>query len=414
MDSQSQTNLTLPDATLQTTVTVTPLELIELPVVLDGRNGSNRANPDRAQITAKTDVEAVRAWLSGFMDTMTTLATYRKEAERLLLWCAVELRKPLSSMRHEDWLLYKNFLANPCPTWRWVSEDGRKLPRSHPDWKPFAGPLSTSSQRQAGTILNAMFSWLVNAGYLAANPLALSRERRRNKPARVTRYLDDDVWAEVKLTIEMLPNATTRERQHHARLRWIFSLLYICGLRISEVSGTRMGAFFSRRAADGTDRWWLEVVGKGAKPRIIPATSELMAELGRYRDEMGLVRVPKPMESTPLVLPIGGKHRVLSRGGLHTIVKSVFELTAERYRLRGPGFEAQANLIMQASAHWLRHTAGSHMSNNALDIRHVRDNLGHESIATTNIYLHSPDDVRHAETEARHRIDWGTEPHLNE
>ncbi|MCB2456521.1 tyrosine-type recombinase/integrase, partial [Listeria monocytogenes] len=49
---------------------------------------------------------------------------------------------------------------------------------------------------------------------------------------------------------------------------------------------------------------------------------------------------------------------------------------------------------------------GSHMANNDVDLRHVRDNLGHESISTTNTYLHSSDDARHAETQAKHRIDW--------
>jgi site-specific recombinase XerD len=112
------------------------------------------------------------------------------------------------------------------------------------------------------------------------------------------------------------------------------------------------------------------------------------------------------LETTPLLLPIGGKHRMLSRGGVHQIVKEVFQQTAQRFRLRGPDFEPDAVRVLQASAHWLRHTAGSHMANNDVDLRHVRDNLGHQSISTTNTYLHSTDDARHAETEARHRIGW--------
>ncbi len=383
-----------------------PMENLALPMGLDGCAGSNRAPPGRAQIAANNDVDAIKAWLARFIDTKTTFDNYRKEAERLLLWCTVERGKPLSSLHHEDWLAYKEFLRDPRPAARWVTPAGRKFPRSHPAWRPFAGPLSAASQRQSAVILNALFSWLVNAGYLAGNPLALSRERKRRGPARVTRYVEDDIWAEIKAGIDALPRDTPRDREHYYRLRWLFTLLYVCGLRISEVIGTDMGAFFQRRDKGGVERWWLEVLGKGDKLRIVPATGELMAELAQYRRQLGMPPLPSPHEAAPLLLPIGGKHRSLTRGGVHAIVKQVFALTAERFRRRGPEYEPDALRVLQVSAHWLRHTAGSHMANGALDLRHVRDNLGHESISTTNIYLHSPDDLRHAETEEKHRINW--------
>ena len=54
------------------------------------------------------------------------------------------------TLTHEDLLLYRRFLADP-------------------HWRPFAGPLSAASAQQAFTILNTLFAWLVNAGYLAGN-----------------------------------------------------------------------------------------------------------------------------------------------------------------------------------------------------------------------------------------------------
>lgn len=381
------------------------IESVRLPAHLDGHDGANRGS-ERAQIAADNDIDAIKAWLARFVDTPTTFDSYRKEAERLLLWATLELGKPLSSLVHEDWLRYRKFLEDPQPAARWVSPAGRKYPRAHPAWRPFAGPLSPSSCRQAGIILNALFSWLVQAGYLAGNPLALSRERKRRAAPRITRYLEDDLWAEVKATIEALPRDTPRELEQYLRLRWLFTLLYLCGLRVSEVIGTTMGAFFSRRDKAGVQRWWLEVVGKGDKLRIVPATSELMAELTRYRRALGLTPFPLPNETTPLFLPLGGRKRALTRGGVHGIVKQVFGQTAERFRARGPDFETEAVRVVQASAHWLRHTAGSHMVNGDVDLRHVRDTLGHVSIGTTNTYLHSPDDARHTETESKHRIAW--------
>ena len=385
--------------------TLAPLELLRLPDRLDGRIGINRSTLGHAQIAAQTDIDALKAWLARFIDTRTTFDSYRKESERLLVWATLELGKPLSSLTHEDLLVYQRFLVDPQPAERWVMKTGRKWSRLDPDWRPFAGPLAPTSQRQAIIILNAMFSWLVNAGYLAGNPLSLSRQRQRKAKPRITRFLDDQLWLEVKTTIETMPRETDRQREHFFRVRWLFSLLYICGLRISEVIENSMGAFFCRRDAEGEDRWWLEITGKGDKTRLVPATGELMVELTRYRRENGLSPFPIPGEPTPLLLPIGGKQRPLTRSAVHLIVKEVFARTAMRIRERGAEFERLANLVEDASAHWMRHTAGSSMAD-TMDLRNVRDNLGHSSISTTNTYLHTEDDQRHKETEAKHRLGW--------
>lgn len=394
---------------LQTKLAVIPaiatIDLVKLSPELDGSNGANRAIGNRPQITANTDADAIKVWLARYFDTKTTFDSYRKEAERLLLWSVIELGKPLSSLSHENFLVYQRFLANPMPAERWIMTQ-RKVSRDDPKWRPFAGPLSPTSQRQSVVILNGMFSWLVNAGYLAGNPLSLSRNRQRKAKPRVTRFLDEDLWKEVKLTIESMPRETNREREHCQRVRWLFSLLYITGVRVSEITQNTMGGFFSRKDKSSESRWWLEITGKGDKTRIVPATNELMLELNRYRREMGLSLNPIEGEATPLLLPIGGKQRAMTRSAIHQILKQVFSDTAKRLQERGPDFMLQVAKLEAASAHWMRHTAGSNMTSGNMDIRHVRDNLGHESISTTNNYLHSEDDKRHQDTEEHHRLNW--------
>lgn len=313
---------------------IAPIEQVQVPRELDGSCGTNREWDVPRQVAANTDIEAVRIWLANFTHTKTTFAAYRKESERLLLWCVWEACKPLSSLTHEDWLVYQWFLASPVPRDRWLTDQGRKHPRTDPRWRPFAGPLSQASQHQAGVILNSMFSWLVSAGYLAGNPLSLARHQKRRQAPRIERYLDDDLWHEVKATIDTLPRGTDREREHYLRLRWLITLCYVCGLRISEIAENTMGNFFCRRDSSGVERWWLEILGKGSKIRIVPATSELMVELGRYRRELSYPPMPVAGESTPLLLPIGGKPKALSRGGIHGIIKSVFTMTGERIRLK--------------------------------------------------------------------------------
>jgi hypothetical protein len=73
--------------------------------------------------------------------------------------------------------------------------------------------------------------------------------------------------------------------------------------KVISVYGNPMGGFFRRRDRDGQDRWWLAITGKGDKERLIPATTELMAELARYRRHYNLVALPYGGETTPLLLP---------------------------------------------------------------------------------------------------------------
>ncbi|KAA0998036.1 tyrosine-type recombinase/integrase [Paraburkholderia panacisoli] len=383
-----------------------PIDALIIPPDLDGSKGKNRAKNGIAQIAAHNDLDAIRAWLARFVDTKTTFDNYRKEAERLLLWSVLQMGKPLSSLTHEDLLVYQHFLADPQPSAHWTASGGRKHPRSDPRWRPFHGPLSATSQRQAMVILNVMFAWLVQAGYLAGNPLSLSRQRARRAKPRITRYLSPELWLEVKTWIHAMPKATDREREHYTRVRWLFTLLYLGGLRITEVGENTMGRFFSRRDANGEDRWWLEVLGKGGKERLVPATSEMMAELGAYRRERGLPALPSSDEDTPLVLPIGQSLKPLTRAALHRIVKQVFNGASDALRARGEAHASRADQLEQASAHWLRHSAGSHMADQQVDLRLVRDNLGHASLTTTSQYLHVDDDRRHRETDEKHRIDW--------
>ncbi len=393
-----------------------PIERLVVVDALCGRDGSNRSRAGHRQIAADTDHDALLAWLARYSDSANTFANCRKEAERLFLWCLVELGKPLSSVTHEDLLLYQHFLGDPQPTDRWVMAAGRKLPRSHPGWRPFAGPLSPASQRQAMVTLNSMLSWLVQAGYLAGNPLALSRQRRSNAQPRVVRLLEDDLWAQVKATINAMPVTTSRELATQARVRWLFSLLYLCGLRISEVVGNTMGCFFCRSDKGGEPRWWLEVTGKGTKIRLVPATNELMVELARYRRALSLAALPREHEAAPLLFPVWWRAppdnaqlidwpQAMTRAAVHTIVKSVFDATAHALLAKGQAFEARAERVGAASAHWLRHTRGSHLADD-IDLRHVRDTLGHASISTTSIYLHVEEDQRHRAVSASQRLGW--------
>ncbi|NPT41784.1 tyrosine-type recombinase/integrase [Paraburkholderia sp. 1N] len=389
---------------------VQPVETLVIPERLDGRDGTNRGDAGHSQLSARNDLDAVRAWLANYADTKTTFDNYRKEAERLLLWAVVQLGKPLSSLTHEDLLLFRVFLVNPQPENRWVSASGGKYARGDARWRPFNGPLSPASQRQALIILNGMFTWLVDAGYLRGNPMALLRQRGKRAAPRVTRYLSISLWDEVKGFVGQLPQDTGLQKAYSARCRWLTTLFYLQGMRVSEVATGTMGDFSRRLGADGREQWWLQILGKGDRERIVPASPELIAELARYRQANGLPPLPGRTDDAPLVIPFRGKSRCMSRSAVHDAIKSVFGCAAAWLRARGPEFKDRANELDRASAHWLRHTSGSHQADGGVDLRTVRDNLGHVSLNTTSLYLHEEEDKRHRETVKRHRMNWETPP----
>ena len=303
-----------------------PLERLSVPDELNGRTGSNRAGPEVVcQLAASDDLEAVQAWLGEFHDSPQTLRAYRKEAERLLLWALLERGKPLSSLTREDCILYEVFLADPQPRQRWC---GQKAPRFSPRWRPFLGPLSPASRRLAMLIINSLFSYLVKAGYLAGNPLALTRRRGRYQAQRqVERFLEHDQWQVLLDTVEALPRDSEQEQRHYARTRFLVALLYLLGPRVSEVAGHAMSSFIQIRG-----RWWWRVTGKGQKEAQVPVNQDMLQALRDYRKFYGLPSLPAPDETTPLVLNLKGTAGI----GDNMIYRIIKDLVAKARNCAAP------------------------------------------------------------------------------
>nr|WP_284503623.1 MULTISPECIES: tyrosine-type recombinase/integrase [unclassified Caballeronia] len=359
-----------------------------MPTAHDGRLGTNRANGSHKQIAADTDVEAVRLWLAEYTASPHTLRSYRKEAVRLLLWATRSLGKPLSSLTREDFLLYERFLA--APTVDWADPD---LPRRGPARRLFEGALSERSRHQALGILSGMLTYLVSAGYLAGNPLALRRGRITSvsRSRRVERYLDHALWNHVLASIEQWPRLTERDEQHYERSRWLIRLLYHAALRASEAAHATAADFYQRRG-----KWWLHVVGKGGADGEVPVSDELMADFARYRVFHSLAPAPSARETGPAVMSIAGDDsRHLTSATVYLIVKEVFRRAAEALE---PADPAGAVTLRRASTHWLRHSAATHQADAGTDLRFIQKNLRHASIETTGIYLHAEDEQRHAQT----------------
>jgi len=354
----------------------------------DGREGSNRSRSGNCQLTASNDIEAVNAWLGEYSASPNTLRSYQKEVERLLLWAVRSRGKALSSLTREDLLAYEVFLGAPTDAW-----SSRELPRHGSNRRLLEGPLSPGSVRHAMGILSGLFGYLVAAGYLAGNPLALRRRRTpARKPAGVERYLEQATWESVLDSVERWPQASVRDRQHFERSRWVLRLLHGTGLRASEAVRARASDLQSRRG-----NWWLRVVGKGQVEGDVPVGDELMAAYTRYRRFHGLPETIAPGDASPLLMSITGNDKVhgVTATSLYLIIKEVFARAADELEPIEP---ATATLLRRASTHWLRHTAATHQADAGNDLRFIQKNLRHASLETTALYLHADDDRRHQAT----------------
>jgi site-specific recombinase XerD len=373
-----------------------PLELLIAPKSLSGESGTNRAPAFiTQQISAVNDLEAVQCWLAEFDSSPQTQRSYRKEAERLLLWSLMEKLKPLSSLTRDDLRDYQHFLSDPQPQSRWC---GPRKQRQDINWRPFEGPLRDESIAQAITIINALFSYLVEAGYLSGNPLGLMRRKVKryalNKTKVIERFLEQELWQFVVDYIEGMPKVSSREQKEYERVRYLFHLLYLLGPRVSEVAQSTM-----QNVKQIHGRWWWQVTGKGQKTQLIPINESMLNALMRYRKFYGLSQLPTSDEQLPLFMNLNGTQGV-SSNMIYRIVKKTFLDCAETFENNRPDFSEK---LKKASTHWVRHTAITHQADAGIELRYIKRSARHESVETTMLYQHAEEDQWH-DAMSKHQI----------
>ena len=351
-----------------------------------------------ALIDAKTDGEAIIAFLNEYKNSPATIKSYAKEIERLLLWCVHVGHVNISSIKRDDLLAYQDFLKSPSPIKLWC---GPCVPRLNKDgslnanWRPYVKGLSGSSINKAIKILDSFFNYLVQTNYLSGNPMAVDRRRKRRnnaKPKIIDRYLEID---EVHATLDAINDAKDSKHTNDyqiIRARYVILLLFFTGLRIAEAADHRMGHFIQRE-----ENWFLRITGKGKKLREIPIPDELMDALTEFRSQAGLSSPrPKFREKTPLI-PMQNLKKPISCRRIDQIIRWAFNLGASRFE---PDEPRKASKLRQASAHWLRHSYVTYLLESGASLKVAQENAGHSDIGTTMHYCHVAQTDRHMATNA--------------
>jgi len=371
---------------------VVPFERVRPPQELDGSAGAFRAPRATSTLHANDDYQAVQAWIE-LQESSATRRAYRKEAERLMLWAIIERGKPLSSLTTEDAVAYRSFLRHPAPRARWV---GPVSPRSSLEWRPFTGDLSARSVAYGISVLGALYRWLIEQRYLLANPFSGVKVRngRRSGALDAGKSFTEGEWSLLQAIAQALEFRHGWTPEAAQRLRFLLNFCYPTGLRAGEFVQSTLGDI--KNDADG--RWWLEVIGKGAKPARVCLPSMAVGSLESYLSSQGLpILKAKWSPATPLIGRVSGDQGGnISAGRLWSIMKRFFLLAAQLVRHESP---AAAQKFASATPHWMRHTHATHALQSGVELVVVRDNLRHASIATTSTYLHAADNRRAAQLE---------------
>lgn len=372
---------------VSTETDLVPWEVFSIPQAMDGSNGTFRAPVHACTLDANNDYEAVQTWLS-LHESDATYRSYRKEAERLILWAIFERGRALSSLTVEDAIAYRTFLRRPQPVRRWV---GPARPRSAPDWKPFVGPLSTRSVAYSLSVLKALFRWLGEQGYLVANPFSGVKIRGavNSAPIDTSRVFSSGEWDLIRTIAEGLEWSYEWKVPAAQRLRFVLDFSYATGLRASELVNLTLRSI----RTDSHDDHWLHVVGKGGKPGKVALPPLARSALYTYLAQRGIPTAPALWR--PDTSLIGNLGRMgdggISDNRLRDLFGRFFKQAAGLLAIENPGLVEK---LQRASPHWMRHTHATHALNGGAELTTVRDNLRHASIATTSIYLHGDDITR--------------------
>ena len=244
----------------------------------------------------------------------------------------------------------------------WLADDSTDISAATPEqlhaFVMALHELGVAPRTQARIVsgIRSFFRYLIIEGIITSNPSADLQGPKLGK------HLPEVLTVpEVRSMLESVDLNEPQGRRNRA----ILEVLYGSGLRVTELCELQ-----SRRV--DFERGFLIVEGKGSKERMVPMSDESIEQIKRYIDERTDRGLPvKRGEEDYLFLNKRGAH--LSRVMVFYIVRKAAEVAGIRKTI---------------SPHTLRHSFATHLLEGGANLRAIQQMLGHESIATTEIYLH--------------------------
>ena len=214
--------------------------------------------------------------------------------------------------------------------------------------------ISPRSRSRIISGIKSFFKFLRLDGYIETDPTQLLES------PKLGRHLPEILTVE---EIDRMIAAIDLSAAEGQRNRAIIETLYGCGLRVSELINIEINHIYFNEQ-------YLIVRGKGSKERMVPISDVAIDEIKSYLNDRAEMNI-KPGEENILFLNRRG-HR-LSRVMIFYIIKQLCQL---------------AGIRKDISPHTLRHSFATHLLEGGANLRAIQQMLGHESITTTEIYIH--------------------------
>lgn len=209
--------------------------------------------------------------------------------------------------------------------------------------------------------LKSFFKYLIFEDYRTTNPLELIEAPKtgRKLPDVLSIEDIDNLIGAIKFD-----NVSEENQMLAHRNKAILETLYSCGLRVSELTGLKISDLFF-------DEGFIKITGKGNKQRFVPISRSTQKIINLYQTECRFFfPIQKGFEDT---LFLNRRGRRLTRAMIFTIIKKLAQ---------------EIELNKTISPHTFRHSFATHLLENGADLRSIQLMLGHESITTTEVYMH--------------------------
>ncbi len=218
-----------------------------------------------------------------------------------------------------------------------------------------AKTVSPRSQARIISGLKSFFNYLNFEDYRKDNPMDLLES------PKIGRKLPDTLSED---EINQLIGAIDLSKPEGERNRAMLETLYGCGLRVSELINLKISDLFFEED-------FIKVTGKGDKQRFVPISDFNKKYINIYRKE---IRIHQSIQKgSDDILFLNRRGKMLTRAMVFTIIKQL---------------AIKINLGKNISPHTFRHSFATHLLQNGADLRAIQQMLGHESITTTEVYMH--------------------------
>lgn len=215
--------------------------------------------------------------------------------------------------------------------------------------------VAPTTQARIISGLKSFFNYLILEGEVEQSPMELI------EVPKLGRKLPDFLSLE---EIDLIIGAIDLSKNEGFRNKVMLEMLYSCGLRVSELINLKLSDLFFEEG-------FIRVIGKGSKHRFVPIDDNTMNLVDLYvnttRNQLSIKK-----ESSD-ILYLNRRGAQLTRAMIFTIIKRLV---------------AETDIKKTISPHTFRHSFATHLLENGADIRAIQLMLGHESITTTEIYMH--------------------------